>query len=901
MISQNRTGFRIFLLASIFAIFIAAAAVLLAYSTGPKAFVTGGLSVQTCNQSSCHTGNGVNSPSSKSAITLTGFPANFIPGQTYPLTIKVGLINPADQTSPNRKRFGFQLSARYQGDGKQAGTFTLPDSRVGFDVLDGQTTVPTPNPVDDPLTGATGILFVSHANAGSTCFNDPSCMWTLNWVAPNPAAGRVEFDVAGNSANGNNAPTDDFILTKSFLSDPSAPPSAPQFAASNPVSPNTGNTNGGIVVTINGSNFVNGGIVSFGDATAATTFVSSTQLTAVLPARATAGIVDVKVQNPDAQSATLVGGFTYTLAPPPQFAASNPTTPHIGPTDGGTQVTINGTGFISGSTVRFGSTPAASTQFISATQLQAVSPPASLPGAVDLIVRNVDGQMATLSGSFTYFDDSLKIAYAVATGDTTPKSAQEDAVSIAPVSAGIFSFTQNNFLVTTVGTSSATPTTSLLLFADSNPLNSVNGPLTNKTGIALINRSGSTALLTYTLRRPDGSIFKGPKPGPTLADGAHLQGFINEPNFFDVDANNFTGVLQVDSTQPISALTLQQNNNQAPRGETLFTSTPVADLTQPPPSGSFTLAQLADGGGFQTRIFLLNTTNGTITGHILFFKDRADMPDFNFIGFGTVTDIPYSIPSRGAFDILSTGVGALRVGFAMVVPDAGQATPVGTGMFLFTPGNFTVSIVGVPSSRPASAGLILADTNPTTKGLVQKTGLAIANQSSTQTADVTFKLRDLSTGNVRATKLLSEVPKHTALSPRGHTALFVHEIFINNEALNFTGTLSIETSSPDGISALTLLQTDNQQPRGESLFTTLPVAIASSFTGPVFLPQLVSGAGFETQIVQLNPALALSSGLLSFFNGNESSNGSPLALPINDAVSNSFHYSIPSNGGATYK
>ena len=77
------------------------------------------------------------------------------------------------------------------------------------------------------------------------------------------------------------------------------------------ISPASGPAAGGTAVTITGSNFQSGAAVSFGGmASSQVTFVSAGQLQATTPAHS-AGAVDVKVTNPDNQSAILARGFTY--------------------------------------------------------------------------------------------------------------------------------------------------------------------------------------------------------------------------------------------------------------------------------------------------------------------------------------------------------------------------------------------------------------------------------------------------------------------------------------------------------------------------------------------------------------------------------------------------------------
>jgi hypothetical protein len=96
---------------------------------------------------------------------------------------------------------------------------------------------------------------------------------------------------------------------------------------------------------------------------------------------------------------TLVcGALTVTLAAPPTVVS---VTPDTGLTNGGTTVTILGTGFENGATVAFGALPAGSVDVINSTNLTAVTPPSGL-GTVDVAVTNADGQSAILTNGFAY-------------------------------------------------------------------------------------------------------------------------------------------------------------------------------------------------------------------------------------------------------------------------------------------------------------------------------------------------------------------------------------------------------------------------------------------------------------------------------------------------------------------
>ena len=111
------------------------------------------------------------------------------------------------------------------------------------------------------------------------------------------------------------------------------------------------------------------------------------------PAHA-AGAVSVVGTNTDAKSGTLTNGYTYTgpqSNPAPTVTAI---TPNSGSTNGGTSVTITGTGFLAGATVKLGGTSATSVALVNSTSITAISP-AHAAGAVSVLVTNTDAQSGT--------------------------------------------------------------------------------------------------------------------------------------------------------------------------------------------------------------------------------------------------------------------------------------------------------------------------------------------------------------------------------------------------------------------------------------------------------------------------------------------------------------------------
>jgi hypothetical protein len=163
------------------------------------------------------------------------------------------------------------------------------------------------------------------------------------------------------------------------------------------VIPRGGSTAGGNTVAVNGSHLVPGSIVKFGGTPAATvTFVSAAKLNVVVPAHA-AGSVHVVVTTP-AGSSTASSSDLYAYGAPTITSVS----PRAGPTGGGTTVTINGTGFVPGTTVKFGTTASGTVTFVSPNKLTAVSP-AHAAGTVAIRVTTAGGTSAVVNADLFAF------------------------------------------------------------------------------------------------------------------------------------------------------------------------------------------------------------------------------------------------------------------------------------------------------------------------------------------------------------------------------------------------------------------------------------------------------------------------------------------------------------------
>jgi hypothetical protein len=165
------------------------------------------------------------------------------------------------------------------------------------------------------------------------------------------------------------------------------------------ISPTSGTTAGGTLVTIAGTGFVAGATVTIGSAATSVTVVSSIKITAKTAPTA-AGSYPVVVSDANGTSS---GGpsYTYTQALRPTVASVSPVS---GPVAGGTTVTIKGTNLTAASpVVDFGSTPAPNIVSVSSTSIVVVSPQAPAAGLVNVTVTTPGGTSAiVVKDHYTY-------------------------------------------------------------------------------------------------------------------------------------------------------------------------------------------------------------------------------------------------------------------------------------------------------------------------------------------------------------------------------------------------------------------------------------------------------------------------------------------------------------------
>ncbi len=152
------------------------------------------------------------------------------------------------------------------------------------------------------------------------------------------------------------------------------------------------------------------------------------------------------------QMATFRGGSGGGTGNPAPTVAS--ITPNSGTANGGTPVTISGTGFLSGATVSLGGTVATGVTVVNSTTITATTA-AHAAGAVSVVVTNTDAQSGTLNNGYTYTSSTGGTIAFVQVNAADPQTA---AVSV-PV-AYLAAQSAGNLNVVAVGWNDTTSTVS---------------------------------------------------------------------------------------------------------------------------------------------------------------------------------------------------------------------------------------------------------------------------------------------------------------------------------------------------------------------------------------------------------------------------------------------------------
>ncbi|MCI1189391.1 IPT/TIG domain-containing protein [Hymenobacter sp. DH14] len=259
------------------------------------------------------------------------------------------------------------------------------------------------------FTGATALTLNGVAITGFTVVNST----TITFTVP---AGATSGPIAVTTPASTATSTASFTVTLP----------APTITSLSPATAVAGGA--AFTLTVNGTGFLSGSVVSFNGTALTTTFVSATQLTAAVPASAiaTAGTYNVTVANPSANQGGTSAAATFTVTAPPAPTITG-FTPARALAGTGFTLTINGTNLTAGTTVNFnGASYTGTVVGSSGTAYTVTIPAAGVPaaGTYPITVTNAGGTSAALSFlvvapattvAFEDFEQGTKTAYAAAT------------------------------------------------------------------------------------------------------------------------------------------------------------------------------------------------------------------------------------------------------------------------------------------------------------------------------------------------------------------------------------------------------------------------------------------------------------------------------------------------------
>jgi hypothetical protein len=355
------------------------------------------------------------------------------------------------------------------------------------------------------------------------------------------------------------------------------------------------------------------------------------------------------------------------------------------------------------------------------------------------------------------------------------------------------------------------------------------GPLVD-TGVAFSNPDmGRPATVSFNFTDSQGTDFGANTL--KIPPGGQFAAFLDEEPFNGPTA--FNGSVTFSSSIPVAAVALRGILNE--RSEFLTTTLPVVDPGSSS-SAPLTVPHIAAGGGWTTELLLLNPTDETLTGVVRFLaaggEDAAVMTD----GMNG-SEIAYAIPPRSSRKLRAgSGESPSTARSSIVTADAAQTTPSVATVYAYASNGITISMTGSGTAPPATDFDVYAQIDSATS---IETGVAIANPSN-EPVTVNYELVGLDGS-------FSGLSGQISIGPRGQTVGFISELpGASNLALPFKGVLHLASST--SITALAIRGRYNE--RGEFLLSTTPPADVETTPGnETFIPQVVDGGGYSTEIV----------------------------------------------------
>ena len=167
------------------------------YADGAPPGFSGGFGEQSCH--ACHFHNDLDAEPGR--VTIAGLPERFVPGTSYPLTITL--------TRPGMTIGGFQLAARLEDGGAQAGTLAPGPSETERLAVETQG----------------GVEYANQRVPGTALAEPDTAQWTVLWTAP-ATRETVQIHIAANAADKDGTAEGDYVHTTVVAVQPSHQPEA---------------------------------------------------------------------------------------------------------------------------------------------------------------------------------------------------------------------------------------------------------------------------------------------------------------------------------------------------------------------------------------------------------------------------------------------------------------------------------------------------------------------------------------------------------------------------------------------------------------------------------------------------------------------------------------------------
>ena len=558
------------------------------------------------------------------------------------------------------------------------------------------------------------------------------------------------------------------------------------------VSPSSGSTLGGTLITITGTNLTGATIVTIGSVGVTSfTVVSATSISAVTPEGAVGPqIVAVTTEG---GSASKPNAFTY-VTPLPTITLVNP---NSGVLAGGTAITITGTNFTGATVVKIGTNAATSMVVVSDTSITAVTP-AGLAGAQSVAVTTAGGT-ATAPGAFTYTNVSLPSIASVS--PTSGPSSGGTAITITGTNlTGATSVKVGGVAATSVVVASATSITAVT------PV----GTLGQQDVLVTTPLGSATAVKAFTYEIPAPTIASlSPTSGTTLGgttvtiSGAHLTG-ATSVTFGGVAATNVVVV----SDTSITAVTPARTSG----AKSVVVTTPAGIATA---LNAFTFELPAP------TITSVNPNTGVLAGGTDITISGTNLSAASSVTIDGVAVTSIVINGTGTQITAVTPAGTAGAKTLSVTTAGGTATKVGA----FTYTNATLPTIAsvIPNSGVLSGGtaITITGTNLTGATSVKIGGVAATSMVVVSATSITAVTP---AGAVGAKDVVVITPSGNATGTNAFTYLDVPTIV----------SVSPNTGSTNGGTAITITGTNltgaSSVTVGGVAATNLVVVSATSIT-----------------------------------------------------------------------